>query len=425
MTFNELRLSEPLLRAIASEGYSTPTPIQFQAIPHLLAGADLLGCAQTGTGKTAAFALPILHRLHESSNRSNEGSRRPRALVIAPTRELTLQIAESFVTYGRHLSLRHTAVVGGVSQVPQVRALQRGVDVLVATPGRLVDLLQQGYIDLRSIETFVADEADRMLDMGFLPDLQRIIARLPAERQNIMFSATIPAEIEQLANKILRQPVRIRIVSAQTAAQLVEQSVCFVPKKHKSSLLAQFLTTKPVTRAIVFTRTKRGADRVAQQLNRAGIRAEAMHGDKSQSARQRTLTSFKSSRPPILVATDVAARGIDVDGVSHVFNFDLPIEPETYVHRIGRTGRAGATGMAVSFCDQEERTHLKAIERLLRRTLTVESHGEFELPAQETRPPVSPRNAAPPRRGPATHFTGRPGSATHPRQRSYRGRRPR
>jgi ATP-dependent RNA helicase RhlE len=378
MTFPELGLSAPLLRAIASEGYTAPTPIQSQAIPHVMAGSDLLGCAQTGTGKTAAFALPILHRLSQAGAPPRGAPRKVRVLVLSPTRELAAQIGESFRTYGRHTPLRHTVIYGGVGQGSQVGALRQGVDVLVATPGRLVDLLQQGHVDLRSVEVFVLDEADRMLDMGFLPDLRRVLARLPAQRQTVFFSATMPPAIEQLAHGILRQPVRIWIAPVQATSALIEESVCFVPQQQKSHLLARWLATKPIARALVFTRTKHGADRVARDLNRAGIRAEAMHGNKSQSARQRVLASFKSPRPPIVVATDLAARGIDVDGISHVFNFDLPREPETYLHRIGRTGRAGASGVAVSFCDHAERKHLKDIERLIRRSIRQDQEHPLE-----------------------------------------------
>ncbi len=372
MPFAQLGLSSSLLRAVTSQGYTSPTPIQSQAIPHVLAGSDVMGCAQTGTGKTAAFALPILHRLSQAATPPRERGRPIRVLVLSPTRELAAQIADSFRTYGRHTGLRHTVVFGGVSQHPQVRDLQRGVDILVATPGRLVDLMDQRFIDLSSVEVFVLDEADRMLDMGFLPDLRRIQAKLPARRQTLFFSATMPEAIRQLADSLLREPVRIRIAPVEATTALIAESVCFVPKQAKPQLLTDLLKTQDVARALVFTRTKHGADRLAKQLNKAGIRAEAMHGNKSQSARQRTLAGFKSKQPPVLVATDVAARGIDVDGVSHVFNYDLPNEPEMYVHRIGRTGRAGASGIAVSFCDHDERKLLLAIERLIRRKLLVD-----------------------------------------------------
>ena len=378
MLFEELGLSEPLLRAVASEGYSTPTPIQAEAIPHVLAGRDVLGCAQTGTGKTAAFALPILHRLSETAQPPRARGRRIRVLVLSPTRELACQIGDSFKAYGQHTNLRHTVVYGGVGQRPQVQSLQRGVDVLIATPGRLCDLMNQGFIDLGSVEIFVLDEADRMLDMGFLPDLKRVIARLPRERQTVFFSATMPEPIERLANAILRDPARVRIAPVKATTELIEQSVYFVAQPHKPKLLASFLAKSEVGRVLIFTRTKHGADKVARQLNLSGVKAEAIHGNKSQNARQRTLASFKANHLQVLVATDLAARGLDVDGISHVVNYDLPHEPETYVHRIGRTGRAGATGIAVSFCDNDERKHLMAIERLIRKRLNVDRDPETE-----------------------------------------------
>lgn len=405
MTFEQLGLASPLLRAVSSQGYTSPTPIQTQAIPHVLAGSDVLGCAQTGTGKTAAFALPILHRLTQTAAPPRERVRPIRVLVLSPTRELAGQIADSFRTYGRHTGLRHTVVFGGVSQHPQVRDLQRGVDILVATPGRLVDLMNQRLIDLSKVEIFVLDEADRMLDMGFLPDLRRVQAKLPAQRQTLFFSATMPEAIRQLADSLLREPVRIRIAPVESTTALIAESVCFVPGKAKPQLLADLLKAQGVARALVFTRTKHGADRVARQLNKIGIRAEAMHGNKSQSARQRTLAGFKSNRPPVLVATDVAARGIDVDGVSHVFNYDLPHEPEMYVHRIGRTGRAGASGIAVSFCEHDERKLLQAIERLIRRKLLVEhTVGAPATMAAEVSPP-SLASEERPRQAPARRWT--------------------
>ena len=391
MTFEELGLAQPILRAVTAEGYQIPTPIQAKAIPHLMEGRDLLGSAQTGTGKTAAFALPILHRLTSEGVPPTNAARKIRVLILAPTRELASQIGESLRVYGANTTLRQAIVFGGVGQQPQVRLLQRGVDILIATPGRLVDLMNQGYIDLKSVTTFVLDEADRMLDMGFMPDLRRVIARLPVKRQTVFFSATMPTAIEQLAHTILKNPVRIEIAPIKANTDLIEQSVCFVSKQQKSRLLVQFLRTGNIARGIVFARTKRGADRIAEDLNRCGIAAEAMHGNKSQSHRERTLASFKSQKPPILVATDLAARGIDVDGVTHVFNYDLPHEPETYVHRIGRTGRAGATGIAVAFCDHEERAFLKAIERLLRKNLPVDPE---VLQASTTMPPREPAPAS-------------------------------
>jgi len=376
MNFEELGLEKSILCAVTAEGYSVPTPIQAQAIPHVIAGRDVLGCAQTGTGKTAAFALPILHRLLEKRPNQSRPGRAIRVLVLSPTRELASQISDSFQTYGRHTAVRQTVIYGGVSQRPQVQSLRRGVDVLVATPGRLVDLINQGYVKLDNIEIFVLDEADRMLDMGFLPDLRKITAKLPKERQTLFFSATMPSNVEQLAHSMLSDPAQVQIAPQQATTDLVEQSVFFVPKPQKSRLLIHYMADQGVARAVVFTRTKHGADRVANHLNRAGIRTDAIHGNKSQAARQRTLSQFKMDRLRVLVATDLAARGIDVEGISHVFNYDLPHEPETYVHRIGRTGRAGASGIAVSFCDTDERSQLRAIERLIRQKIRVEQAPE-------------------------------------------------
>ncbi len=375
MSFADFGLAPPILRAVAHEGYEVPTPIQLQAIPHVVAGRDLLGCAQTGTGKTAAFALPILQRLIDLAAGHGGRGRTPKSLILSPTRELAAQIGDSFQAYGRHTGLKHCVVYGGVSQVNQVKQLRAGIDILIATPGRLLDLMNQGFIELGAVEIFVLDEADRMLDMGFLPDLKRIIAKVPKQRQTLFFSATMPSAIQHLADAILRDPAEVRIVPERATADLIEQSVCFISKENKTRLLTEYLQTPAVTRAIVFTRTKHGADRVTKQLNRAGINAAAIHGDKTQSARQKALAGFKSDRNgrQVLVATDVAARGIDVDAVSHVLNYDLPHEPEVYVHRIGRTGRAGAAGIAVSFCDRDERQHLQAIERLLRKKIPVEN----------------------------------------------------
>lgn len=370
MSFQNLGLCEPVLRAVLMEGYSTPTPIQLQAIPQILEGRDVLGCAQTGTGKTAAFALPILHQLLDQAPAKGAG-RQIRVLVLASTRELALQIRESFATYGAYTSLRSTVVYGGVSQASQVRDLRHGVDILIATPGRLLDLMEQGYIDLRRVETLVLDEADRMLDMGFLPAIRQIVGHLPRQRQTLLFSATMPDPIAELASSILRQPLRITIEPAQKATELVDQRVCFVPAKEKATVLATMLGEFATERVLIFTRTKHGADRVAKQLTKMGFPSDALHSNKSQNARQRILENFKSKRAPILVATDIAARGIDVDGISHVFNVDLPNEPETYVHRIGRTGRAGATGMAISLCDGSELKFLRDIERLLGKKVPV------------------------------------------------------
>ncbi len=370
-----MNLAEPLLKALTAEKYSVPTPIQAAAIPHLLAGRDLLGCAQTGTGKTAAFALPILQRLDEKRAPATPGA--PRVLVLAPTRELAAQIDESFRVYGRNLRFRQTVVYGGVGQNPQVQAMRRGVHILVATPGRLLDLMNQGHIRLDKLEVFVLDEADRMLDMGFLPDLERIIAKLPKQRHSLFFSATMPPSIASLANNLLRDPVKVEITPPATTVELIQQHVHFVSTKDKRALLGHLLDANQHDRVLVFTRTKHGADKVAKQLTQGGHTAAAIHGNKSQSNRQKTLLEFRKGRLRVLVATDLAARGIDIDGVSHVINYDLPHEPESYVHRIGRTGRAGATGIAVSFCDATERDSLRAIERLVRRQIRVDASHPF------------------------------------------------
>jgi ATP-dependent RNA helicase RhlE len=369
MKFAELRLSEPLLRAVAAENYTEATPIQEKAIPPVLEGHDLMGCAQTGTGKTAAFALPILQRL--AAAKAAKASRATRCLVLCPTRELATQISQSFTTYGRHLPLRNTVIFGGVNQNPQVRALRAGVDILVATPGRLLDLMNQGFVDLRSIEVLVLDEADRMLDMGFIHDIRRIMTKLPANRQTLLFSATIPSEIQTLAGSLLRNPVTVRVTPVVTTAERIDETVYFVEKRNKPALLAHLVEKLPMYRTIVFTRTKHGADKVVRYLQKAGIRADAIHGNKSQNNRERALDNFRSNKTPVLVATDIASRGIDVDGITHVVNFDLSHEPETYIHRIGRTARAGASGCAVAFCDHEEVSNLRAIERLLRRSIPV------------------------------------------------------
>ena len=368
-TFSDLDLIEPLRRALAIEHYHTPTPIQEQAIPLLLEGRDVLGCAQTGTGKTAAFALPVLQRL--SKVRRDGAWHKIRALVLSPTRELAAQIEERFRAYGRYLGLRCTVIVGGVSQRPQLSALQRGVDVLVATPGRLLDLCGQGAIDLQDVSFFVLDEADRMLDMGFIHDIRRVLALLPGKRQNLLFSATMPRSIIELAGAFLHDPAEISVTPETPAVETVTQQVMFVEKADKKDLLAHLLRRAEVTQSIVFTRTKHGANRLVKQLDREGIEAVAIHGNKSQNAREGALLSFRNGEIPILVATDIASRGIDVDGVSHVFNYELPNEPESYVHRIGRTGRAGRTGIAIALCDASEGAYLRDIERLTRVPIEV------------------------------------------------------
>lgn len=372
MQFADLRLAEPIRRAVTSQGYRQATPIQAQTIPHVLKGRDVLGSAQTGTGKTAAFALPALDRLaqHASPSKSKP---RPRCLVLCPTRELATQIAAGFNTYGQNLSITTTTIFGGVSQTPQVRALKRGVDVIVATPGRLQDLLDQRHLDLRSIETFILDEADRMLDMGFINDIKRIAERLPNKRQTLLFSATMPEAIRKLAGRLQNDPVTLDLAPKTATVDAVNQSVYFVQKQNKTALLKHLIDKNGIDRALVFTRTKHGADRLAKQLNGNQLQADAIHGNKTQSARQRALKDFSHGRTSVLVATDVASRGIDVDNISHVINYDLTDEPETYVHRIGRTARAGASGEAVSFCDQDEHKHLKAIERLIEKKIAEQT----------------------------------------------------
>lgn len=379
MLFKDLSLIEPLLRALETEGYERPTPIQEQAIPPVLQRRDLLGCAQTGTGKTAAFALPILQILHaERTNSSQRDGKRPiRTLILTPTRELAIQIGESFTAYGRNAGVRNLVIFGGVGQTPQTDALRRGTDVLIATPGRLLDLMNQGFISLRDIGIFVLDEADRMLDMGFIHDVKKVIAKLPTERQTLFFSATMPPEIANLADSILKNPVKVEVTPVSSTAEKVTQKVFFVEKKDKKLLLVHLLKDKSITSALVFSRTKHGANKIAADISKAGFRAEAIHGNKSQNARQAALSSFKSGRLRVLVATDIAARGIDIEELSHVINFDLPNIPETYVHRIGRTGRAGASGIALSFCDAEEIPYLKDIQKLTGQLVPVENDHPF------------------------------------------------
>lgn len=379
-TFSDLNLSQSLLRAITSEGYTVPTPIQSQAIPEIMAGRDVQGCAQTGTGKTAAFTLPLLHRLNAQAP---TGRRRIRALIVTPTRELAVQIMESVRTYGRYTGLRAAVVHGGVNQNPQTRALKNGVDILVATPGRLLDLMNQGYIDLKKLETFVLDEADRMFDMGFIHDVKRITAELPSDRQTLLFSATMPAEIERLASSILTDPVHVQVENIDCSADHIEQSVHFVDPIEKLDMLCKVLNEDEVGRVLIFTRTKHGADRLVKQLDKAGFRSESIHGNKTQFARQKAIRNFSSRVTQILVATDLASRGLDIDEITHVINFDLPMEPETYVHRIGRTARAGASGIAVSFCSRDERGLLFAIEKLLRSSIPAFRDGVRQ--AVETR----------------------------------------
>jgi ATP-dependent RNA helicase RhlE len=395
MTFNDLNLIEPILKALDTEGYTTPTPIQQQAIPYLLEERDLLGIAQTGTGKTAAFAIPILQLLNQS-NLSNKGPRPIRALIMTPTRELAIQIEESFAAYGRNLGLRTTVIFGGVSQHSQVNALRAGIDILVATPGRLLDLMNQGHINLSSLERFVLDEADRMLDMGFIHDVRKVIAKLPAKRQSLFFSATMPDDVAKLADTILNRPARVEVTPVSSTVDKVEQVVYFVNKNDKKKLLVDILEDDAIKSVLVFTRTKHGADHVVKDLRKSGIEAEAIHGNKSQNARQRALGGFKSGELRVLIATDIAARGIDVDELSCVINYEIPNIPETYVHRIGRTGRAGHDGRAMSFCEEEEQPYLRDIQKLIGKQIPVETNHPYAMrgasvPLTASRPTNQPR----------------------------------
>lgn len=371
MTFKDLDILVPILQALEVQHYSIPTPIQQQAIPPVLAGRDLLGCAQTGTGKTAAFAIPLLQLLHSDSLPKGKGIR---ALILAPTRELAIQIQESFQAYGNRLALRCTAVFGGVSQAGQIKALANGIEILIATPGRLLDLMQQGHADISRIRFLVLDEADRMLDMGFIHDVKRILNAVPKNRQTLFFSATMPPAISKLADAILSNPVKVTVTPVSSTTETVSQSVYFVDKQDKKKLLAHILKDDAIRRSLVFTRTKHGADKLVRELSRTGISAAAIHGNKSQNARQRALLDFKGNKIRVLVATDIAARGIDIDDLPHVINYELPDTPETYVHRIGRTGRAGSSGTAISFCDRDEMTDLKGIQKLIGFRVPVATH---------------------------------------------------
>jgi ATP-dependent RNA helicase RhlE len=402
-SFDQLGLAEPLLRALKGANYDTPTPIQVRAIPLLLDGFDLLGIAQTGTGKTAAFTLPLLQILAEEDERPR--ARSARALILAPTRELALQISDSIKTYGRHMRMQQAVIMGGVGQRPQVETLKRGVDILIATPGRLLDLVNQRHIDLHHTDLLILDEADRMLDMGFINDVRKIVAMLPDERQTLLFSATMPREVEKLAREILFEPERIEIAAKTVAVERIDQRVHHLDTSRKASLLSELLSTPGFDRVIVFTRTKHGANKVVKHLARGGVIAEALHGNKSQGARQRALSNFREGRARVLVATDIASRGIDVDDVTHVINYELPNVPESYVHRIGRTARAGAEGIAISFCDASERPHLRSIERLIKRPISVVG----DLPRE---------NSAPRRNGKSQAV--RPANTNRKRQRRYR-----
>ena len=372
MTFQSLNIIEPILNALHEEGYSNPTPIQEQAIPIVLKGKDLMGCAQTGTGKTAAFAIPILQLL--SSNRSNNRRKNIRSLILTPTRELAIQIDESFQSYGKNTQLVHTVIFGGVNQNPQTTILKRGVDILIATPGRLLDLMNQGFVSLSDIEIFVLDEADRMLDMGFIHDIKRVLAKLPKKRQSLFFSATMPSDIIKLSSSILDHPSQVIVTPISSTVEIIKQEVYLVEKNHKINLLLELLQDDKVKSALVFTRTKHGADKIVRNLLKHHIKAAAIHGNKGQSTRQNALNSFKDQTTRILVATDIASRGIDIDNLEHVINFDIPNISETYVHRIGRTGRAGANGTAISFCDTEEKPYLKDIEKLIGKKIDIVNH---------------------------------------------------
>ncbi len=396
MTFDELHVIEPILKALKTEGYTHPTPIQQKAIPFLLQRKDLLGCAQTGTGKTAAFTIPMLQLLHtdELYQKAPDGIK---ALILTPTRELAIQIGESVAAYGRHLRLRHAVIFGGVSQKAQTDALRTGIDILVATPGRLLDLMGQGFVKLHRIKIFVLDEADRMLDMGFIHDVKRVIAQLPQKRQTLLFSATMPSEIASLAGSILSHPVRVEVTPVSSTANTIQQTVYLVDQNKKRHLLVHLLQNQAIETALVFARTKHGADRIAKDLSKAGIGAEAIHGNKSQNARQRALSNFKLRKTRVLVATDIAARGIDIDDLTHVINFDLPNVPETYVHRIGRTGRAGASGTSISFCDREEKPYLQDIQKLIGKVIPLANDHPF-LPSTTTAPQPSERTEALPKR---------------------------
>lgn len=395
MSFESLNLIEPIQKALTAEGYTTPTPIQAQAIPIILQGIDLLGVAQTGTGKTAAFAIPILQLLHKNHT-FNKGKRSIKALIITPTRELAIQIDDSFESYGKYTGLTHTVIFGGVKQGKQTDALQNGVDILVATPGRLLDLINQRFISLKDIQLFVLDEADRMLDMGFVHDIKKVLAILPERRQSLFFSATMPPEIQKLSDNILYKPQKVEVTPVSSTADTIKQALYFVDKNNKNALLLDILADKTIETALVFTRTKHGADKVVKTLLKSNIKAEAIHGNKAQNARQRALENFKAKTTRVLVATDIAARGIDVDDLAYVINFEMPNIPETYVHRIGRTGRAGANGTAFSFCETEEIPYLKDIQKLIGKKIPVIEKHDYPMSTQPvvelSKPPQQQQN---------------------------------
>jgi ATP-dependent RNA helicase RhlE len=384
VSFNNLTLIEPILRALSKEGYEAPTPIQEKAIPAILQKRDFLGCAQTGTGKTAAFTIPILQLMHEQQENGHQPHSKIQGLILTPTRELAIQIGESIEAYGKFLKIRHRVVFGGVPQFQQVQAIRKGVDLIVATPGRLLDLMQQRVISLNDIQFFVLDEADRMLDMGFVQDVKKVIAKLPAKRQTLFFSATMPPEIKQLSNILLTDPVKVEVTPASSTVDMIQQSVYYTEKANKQSLLIHLLKDDSIETVLVFTQMKHAANKLCDQLNRAGIQAEAIHGNKSQNARQQALENFKNRKTRVLVATDIAARGIDIDELTHVINYELPNVPETYVHRIGRTGRAGASGTAISFCDWTEKIFLKDIQKLINKDIPVISGHFYDVGAMHS-----------------------------------------
>lgn len=392
-TFKDLNLIEPILLALKSEGYTSPTPIQEQTIPLALQHKDILGCAQTGTGKTAAFAIPILQLLNNLKAEVN-GKKEIKSLILTPTRELAIQIEESFKNYGKHTKLKCNVIFGGVSQHSQVEALKRGVDILVATPGRLLDLMNQKHVNLSAVEFFVLDEADRMLDMGFVQDVRKIIAKLPTQRQSLFFSATMPPAIVELADTILKNPSKVEVTPVSSTANTISQEVYFVDKHNKRNLLSAILKNKSIDRVLVFARTKHGADKISKDLMKGGISSQAIHGNKSQNARQNALSNFKSKQTRVLVATDIAARGIDIDELTHVINYELPNIPESYVHRIGRTGRAGSGGFAISFCDAEEKPYLKDIQKLIGKNISVNTDHDFPMMVHSVENNTKPKTAS-------------------------------
>jgi len=414
MLFQSLNIIEPILKAVKEEGYTTPTPIQAQSIPIVLQGTDLLGCAQTGTGKTAAFAIPILQLL--GATHTNEKKRKVRSLIVTPTRELAIQIGESFNAYGRHTCLTNTVIFGGVNQHSQTNALTKGVDIVIATPGRLLDLMNQGYLTLQYVEIFVLDEADRMLDMGFIHDVKRIIAALPKKRQSLFFSATMPPEIVKLASTILHNPEKVSVTPVSSTVDIIKQQVYFVDKGNKNALLVEVLKDKNIKTALVFTRTKHGADKVVKILHKHNIKAEAIHGNKTQNARQRALNNFKDQTTRVLVATDIAARGIDIDDLEYVINYEISNIAETYVHRIGRTGRAGAKGTALSFCDAIEKEYLRDVEKLIGKKIPVVDNHPFPLMDHNPEKPVQ-------QQGRGNHGHSRPQTAGNTNKKKWYGKR--